>query len=541
MSEAPRFVIGVDVGTTSARAGLFDSAGRMRARAAHPIQIHQPQADHAEHSSEDIWGAVARAVRAARAEAGVSPGQVEGISFDATCSLVLLDAEGRPRSASVAGEDRWNVMVWHDHRAIAEAEEVTATGHRVLDYVGGVMSPEMQMPKLMWLKRHLPDAWRGYGRAMDLADFLVWRASGADARSVCTVVCKWGYLAHEERGWQGDFLQQIGLEDLPQRAALPERAQPVGRRAGALTPEAAEALGLTTGCAVGVGLIDAHAGALGVLGGELGGGGLDERIAMIAGTSSCHMALAPEPRPIPGVWGPYYGAVAPGLWLNEGGQSATGALLDHILQWHAEGRSRGPGAREAVIARVGEIRRAEGPAFAQDLHVLPDFHGNRSPLADPHARGVVSGLDLDASFDSLARLYYAVAVGIALGTRHILDAMNRKGYAIRYLHITGGHVSNPLLLELYADATGCRVVLPEEEEGVLLGTAIAAAAAAGLHADLPAAARAMSRLGREVAPSPERRPLFDARYRAFLAMHEHRRALAEMMEEAGAVRGRPAG
>ena len=86
--------------------------------------------------------------------------------------------------------------------------------------------------------------------------------------------------------------------------------------------------------------------------------------------------------------------------------------------------------------------------------MLPDFHGNRSPLADPHAVGVISGLTLDASLDALAQLYFATAQGIAFGTRHILDALNAEGYAIDRLHVAGGHTRNPLLMELYADTTG---------------------------------------------------------------------------------------
>ena len=116
---------------------------------------------------------------------------------------------------------------------------------------------------------------------------------------------------------------------------------------------------------------------------------------------------------------------------------------------------------------------------------------------------MISGLTLDASLDSLARLYYRTAVAIALGTRHILDALNAKGYAISHLHLTGGHTKNPLLLELYADTTGCTVVQPAEEDAVLLGTAMVAATAAGLFPDLPAAAAAMARDGRG-APSRTR-------------------------------------
>jgi FGGY-family pentulose kinase len=276
-------------------------------------------------------------------------------------------------------------------------------------------------------------------------------------------------------------------------------------------------------------LIDAHAGALGALGGEIAGADLDRRIAMIAGTSSCHMALSSAPRFVPGVWGPYFGAVAPGLWLNEGGQSASGALLDHLLDWTAEGRALGRRGHEVMLRRIAELRAAEGMAFARDLHVLPDFHGNRSPLADPTPRGAINGLALDGSLDAAARLYYAGAVGIALGTRHILDRLGEHGYAVSHLHLTGGHAQNPLLLELYANATGCSVVLGREEDGVLLGTAMVAAVAAGRCASLADAAAAMGRTGRVIAPAAEARSHFDARYRAYLLMQEHSRALEEIM------------
>ncbi|HZF33096.1 MAG TPA: FGGY family carbohydrate kinase, partial [Candidatus Angelobacter sp.] len=173
-------LLAVDVGTGSARAALFDAQGRMLTRASHPIRMERPAPDHAEHSSDDIWQAVCTAVRATCAEARINSTDVAGVSFDATCSLVALDGDDRPASVSVTGDDRWNVIVWLDHRAAAEAAEATATQHRVLDHVGGVMSPEMEIPKLMWLKRQQPEQWRRYGRILDLADYLVWRASGID-------------------------------------------------------------------------------------------------------------------------------------------------------------------------------------------------------------------------------------------------------------------------------------------------------------------------------------------------------------------------
>lgn len=524
MTDESSVVIAVDVGSTSARAAVFDARGARLARAEHGFAVARPLSDHAEHSSEEIWRAVCAATRSALAAASIQPDRVAGLAFDATCSLAVFDAEGRPVTVSTTGRDEWNVVMWADHRAIAEAAEITATGHRALTYVGGTMSPEMELPKLLWLKRHLPQAWARYGLALDLTDFLTWRASGRIAVSACTITCKWAYLNHAEPGWQADLLDAIGLADLPARAQLPQRAFPIGSAAGALSAAAAVELGLTEQCVVGVGLIDAHAGGLGLLGG-FETEDLNARLAMIAGTSTCHMAVSPEARHVRGVWGPYFNAMIPGFWLNEGGQSATGALLDHILDWHAEGRTLGPQRHRRVLARIDDLLAAEGPAMAHDLIVLPDFHGNRSPLADPMSRGAIHGLTLDSSFDSLARLYYATAVGIALGTRHIVDALNANDYEIRHLHLTGGHVANPLLVRLYADATDCMVELPDEEDSVLLGTAAVAAAAAGLHGSLVAAARAMRRAGHRVTPAPATRAHFAEQYRKFLLMHEQQREL----------------
>lgn len=522
---ADRAVLGIDVGSTSARAGLFDTAGRLLAVGVASFDVGRPAPHHAEHASEEIWQAVAGAVRGARATAAIGPERIAGLAFDATCSLVMLDRAGLPATVSITGEDRWNVVMWADHRATAEADEITATGHRVLDHIGGVMSPEMQLPKLLWLSRHLPDAWARYGRALDLADFLAWRATGAAVASACTLTCKWTYLNHETSGWQHDLFARLGLADMPAKLGLPQRALPIGARAGTLTDDAAAALGLLPGTPVGVGLIDAHAGGLGLLGG-VSPDAINGHLALIAGTSNCHMACSPEPRQVPGIWGPYLGAMIPGLWLNEGGQSATGALLDHVLDCHAQSIRLGDDRHAAMAAHVQRALTREGPDFAAGLVVLPDFNGNRSPLADATRRGVIHGLELDASFDGLVRLYHATAVGIAYGTRHIVDALDDASYAIRHVHMTGGHARSPYLAQLYADALGRDVVLPAEPDAVLLGAAMVAAAAACVHPDLAVACAAMARPGARLSPDGATAMRHAKGYRAFRSLLEWRAPVA---------------
>ena len=171
-----------------------------------------------------------------------------------------------------------------------------------------------------------------------------------------------------------------------------------------------------------MGLVDAHAGALGALGAAATDApSLDQHLTMVGGTSSCVMALSAEPRPIHGVWGPFRDAVLPDTWLNEAGQSATGALLEHLIAQHTGGDVSSE-KHAAVLLRIAELRQAEGEAFGAGIHVLPDFHGNRAPLGEPQARGVISGLTLDTGFDALCRLYYRTAV-LSPGT-HILETLD---------------------------------------------------------------------------------------------------------------------
>ncbi len=199
-----------------------------------------------------------------------------------------------------------------------------------------------------------------------------------------------------------------------------------------------------------------------------------------------------------------------------------------MIRLHGAGGEPTAERHRQIAERVMELRRDEGADLAARLHVLPDFHGNRSPFADPHALGVISGLTLDASFDSLCRLYWRTAVGIALGVRHILDTLNENGFVIDTLHVTGGHTKNPLLMELYADAVGCTVVEPEADEAVLLGTAALAATGAGMYVDLASACAGMRQPSRERRPNGAAKARFDRDYSVFLEMHRQRQVIDAM-------------
>ena len=537
-------VIGIDVGTGSARAGVFDLAGRRLASATRPIQIWRPAPEHVEQSTGDIWACVCAAVREAVAAAGEGL-DVRGIGADATCSLVAVDEAGQPVSLSTTREPSRNVIVWMDHRAIGQADRINATGADVLRYVGGRISPEMETPKLLWLAEQMPDAFAQAAQFFDLSDFLTWRMTGDPARSLCTTVCKWTYLGHEGR-WSESYFREIGLGALAdeQFRRIGTDVRPLGEAVGSgLTAEAAAALGLSPGIPVGTAAIDAHAGGIGTIGAALDGGaapddaGLLRRLALIGGTSSCHMAVSPGPSFVPGVWGPYFSAMVPGLWLNEGGQSATGALVDHVIMTHAGypelREAAGPGGvHEALNERLGALAGdAPMATLTRDLHMLPYHHGNRSPRADPTLRGVIAGLRLSATLDDLALLYLATVQAIAYGTRHIIEVLNTNGYGVDTILASGGGTKNRVFLQAHADATGCRVVLAAEPEAVLLGAAVLGAVAGGAYPDVRTAMGAMTRAGRVIEPDPATAAYHEAKYAVFQRMHADYVAYREMMRE----------
>ncbi|MCG9787252.1 FGGY-family carbohydrate kinase [Vibrio mediterranei] len=540
------YFIGVDVGSGSARAGVFDAVGRKVGEAKRDTLMFKPQADFVEQSSDDIWQCVCSAVKDAVSQANIAPIQVKGIGFDATCSLVVLDKKGQPLSVSPTGRREQNVVMWMDHRAIPQADRINATEHPVLAYVGNRISPEMQTPKLLWLKQNMPNTWSNAGYFFDLPDFLTWKATFDDSRSLCSTVCKWTYLGHESK-WDKSFFELIGLEDVLEDNAklIGERILPMGQPVGdGLTINAADDLGLVPGTAVGTSIIDAHAGGIGVLGaaGMTGDqADFNKRLALIGGTSSCHMAASKTARFIDGVWGAYFGAMIPEYWLNEGGQSATGALIDHIITSHPLYQSvkdlakkQGKTVYQLLNDRLLELAGSkEDIAFlTKDIHVLPYFHGNRSPRANAHLTGTITGLKMSKTFDDMALAYLATVQGIALGTRHIIEVMNESGYEIDTIMACGGGTKNSVFLQEHANATGSMILLPEESEAVLLGSAMLGSVAAGFYGDIPEAMNAMSRISKSIMPQTEKNKLFyDAKYKIFHKMYEDDREYKRLMEE----------
>ncbi|KAK5716968.1 hypothetical protein LTR17_016185 [Elasticomyces elasticus] len=575
--------IGIDVGTGSARACIMNDKGDIVGLASENIGLWQPETGYYEQSTTNIWRCICSSIHRAMAQHNVDPASIRGIGFDATCSLAVFSEETDepvsvtgPKFDNADGNDR-NVILWLDHRPVEETKKINATNHNLLRYVGGQMSIEMEIPKVLWLKNNMPKERFDKCKFYDLGDALTHLATGNETRSFCSVVCKQGYVPvgvdGSVKGWQEDFLTEIGLPDLCEDNfkrmggvnGVNGRYLTAGELIGTLSEKAGADMGLPAGIAVGSAVIDAYAGWIGTVGAKVNlsnetlNAGVAKndvsqaftRLAAVAGTSTCHLAMSEKPVFVNGVWGPYRDVLIPDYWLAEGGQSATGELLKHVIETHPafqEAMSVAETFNANIYDYLNEhLREMQEKVNAPTISYLGrhfffygDLFGNRSPVADPDMKGSVIGLSSDKSLDGLALYYYATMEFIALQTHQIVEAMNNSGHVISSIFMSGSQCQNSILMELMATACDMPVLIPRYvHAAVVHGAAMLGAKAASTDKDgtsepLWNIMDRMSKPGKAVRPNKDEgeKKLLKAKYKVFLQQCEQQRQFRKEVDEA---------
>ncbi|MFW5745310.1 MAG: FGGY-family carbohydrate kinase [Spirochaetota bacterium] len=478
-----RYVMGIDVGTEGVRAGVFDEGGARVGIGLAPIVTTHPHPGWAEQDVADWEAGLAAAVRGALASAEVGADRIEGLAADGTTStVVLLDEGGRPLRRA---------LLWMDVRAHREAQRVAATGHPALACTaGGAVSAEWFPCKLMWIRRHEPDVFERAALALELTDWLAYRLTGSVTGAISAASMR--MLYDDARGGiPRSLYEHIGLTDALDR--MPAAYADAGTLAGSLAADAAAVLGLRPGTPVAVGGADAPMGALGM------GVAAPGRLALITGSSHVHFTLLDcEVRPA-GLFGSYPNGLVRGLHLLEGGQVSTGS----VLRWFAEGfvppRVHDAAARrgQTLIEHLGELAASVSPG-ADGLLVLDHFQGSRTPWSDPTSRGVIRGLTLGHGPEHVVR---AIMESVACGSAVIARRMAGAGVHLEETVMCGGVTRSGIWTQIHADALGTPITIPAEQEASLLGSAMAASVAAGVHPDLRSAAARMARADRVVEPN----------------------------------------
>lgn len=487
--ETDRYVIGLDFGTASGRAVLvrvFDGAplaakvfvypdGVMESNL-HASAIELPP-NWALQNPDDWLMAIENTVPGVISEAGVNPDAVIGIGIDFTsCTILPTGTEGTPlcRQEKYRATPHAWPKLWKHHAAQPQADRINALAHsrgeKFITRYGGKISSEWLFPKALEILEEAGDVWRDARRIIEGGDWVVWQLCGEEKRNACAA----GYKAcwHREEGYpSADFLGALHPDFPDLLNKLGHDLYPSGAKAGTLTPEWAERLGLTPETAVGVAIIDAHAGAP-------GSGVVNPNVmALVMGTSTCHMIMSNEEVLVEGISGVVADGIVPGLYGYEAGQAAVGDIFAWFVEnglparYETEAKERGISPHNLLSEKASYRSPGESGLIALDW-----WNGCRTPLVDADLSGVIVGYSLRTAPEDI---YRALVEATAYGTRLIIETFERGGVAVQRLVAGGGLTENRVLMQIYADVTGREIAVAGAGAASALGAAMLGSTAAG--------------------------------------------------------------
>lgn len=505
----PRYALGVDYGTNSVRAVIFDTADGKEIGAAtwayahgeHGVIVDDRDPNVARQHPADYHDgfvhSVAGAVKAARAHPAFDPALIVGIGVDATGSTPLpVDENGvalglHERFSQEPAAMAW---LWKDHTSHAEAAEITEKASKMgLPYLakcGGVYSSEWYWSKALRCERTRPAVAKAAFAWVEMADYIPGMLTGrTDPRMMSRGICAAGHKAMYHTSWGGlpsaAFLDGLSPGFSRYRERFASRAVSCANRAGELIESIAAKCGLPAGIPVAVGGIDAHMGAVGA---GVGPGTL----VKIMGTSTCDCMVAPLSHhlpDIPGVCGIVPESILPGMHGIEAGQSAVGDIFNWFAQSFAPGD--GADAHATLTAAAAKLRPGESGLISLDWH-----NGNRTVLVDPLLTGMVVGQTLRTT---PAETYRALIEATAFGALKIIERIEQYGVSIdRVVNCGGIAEKNPLVMQIYADVCNRPMLISRSPQTCALGAAIFGAVVGGAHVTVPEAQWAMTGVRPEI-------------------------------------------
>ncbi|MCS6826601.1 MAG: FGGY-family carbohydrate kinase [Caldilinea sp.] len=501
-------LLGVDIGTTAAKAILCDRNGTLLAQAGEEYPTAFPQPGWAEQDPEAWWRATCHVVRRVLEVAQLPAQAVAGVGVSCQApTLAAVDATGHPL---------YPALIWMDRRAEPQCAQLRSEVDEdlVAEINGGRIDPYYLAPKLRWLREQEPDVYARCHQVLQANGYIVHKLTGVfcmDSSHGPLTLC----FDSGRRKWSPRLLEamKLDLDKLPP-------VRPCGEVVGVITPKAAEATGLAPGTPVIAGMTDGTAAAVEV--GLMKPGDAAEMTGQSTVLLICSDAAYQGKALIP------LGHPVPGLHLVVGAMSATGGALrwfrDQLGECEvAEAQRLGIDPFELLSARA-----AQSPPGANRVIFLPYMYGERSPIWDSAARGIFFGLSLATTKGDLVR---AIMEGAAYGLRHNVETAAEAGFALETLACVGGGARSALWNQIKADVLGRPVTLPLAASGAAMGDAILAAAGVGLYASLTEAVAAMVKQGPTFAPQPENTARYNALYRIYRRLYPTLRPLFHELAE----------
>ncbi len=521
---APAVVMGIDLGTSSCKVGLFDHAGRPHGLGQAAYAMVRGPDGLAEQSPDEWWRGVGQAVRQALQAGQVPAESIAAVGLSGQVGThVLLGADGQPLRPAIT---------WQDTRARAEIAELhqRVSRERLAAILGIDLppGPAWPLPRLLWLRRHAPQDLADTWRFLHAKDFVAYRLTGelaTDASSWRGLVCLPGAEI------AADLLREL---DLPTDRLAPRQSPSTVM--GRVTAEAAEACGLAAVTPVVTGWNDLNCGLLGTgvarpgMGFDIGGTSEHLGVALAAGAPlqrAENLMLAPYLLDEPA-------GAARAARVCYGVTSAGGGSLD----WYAKEfvpdllQAYGQALPPDAAARL-EASAASAPAGAGGLLFLPYLHGERAPIWDAAARGVFFGLSGAHRHAHLAR---AVLEGVAFSLRQVLQLVEAAvGAPVDRVHASGGPARLALWNQIKANVLGRPLIIPQETHAACLGAALLAAVGSGWYAGAAQAAGAMVQFAQQVDPEPQYAARYDALFAVYTSLYPQLRVAYAQLAASHAI------
>ena len=462
---------------------------------------------------------VGDALAEAKKQRGFSAERVIGLGVDTTgSSPIPVDRNNRP----LALDPKWRknldaqCWLWKDHTSWQEAARITALAakHRpqYIAKCGNTYSSEWWWSKIWHCLKVAPQVFEAAYSWVELADWIPSVLAGVkNPLKVRRGICAAGHKALYSDEWGGlpdkKFLTMFDPKLASLRDRLYEKAHDATTAAGTLAPAWAQKLGLPVGIPIAIGEFDVHYGAIAC-------GVSEGTLVKVIGTSTCDCAVVPISKKvadIPGICGIVPGAILPGFHGIEAGQSAVG----DIFKWWVEGICGGDSALHAQLTtEASKLKPGQSGLLALDWH-----NGNRTILVDPLLTGMMVGQTLHTS---RAEIYRTLIEATAFGARAIIERIREYGVPVKRVVCAGGIAEkNPMLMQIYADVTGCTMQVAVSNQACALGSAIAAAVLAGAHRNFQIAQKAMVKLQpNSYTPNALARKTYNSLYALYRQLHD---------------------
>ncbi len=480
-------LLGIDIGTSACKVAVFDQMGKVLAQSNQPYRVYYPESGWAEQDAQEWWSAICAGIRAVLSQDGIEANAICGIGVDGqSWSAIPVDR---------AGNALYRTPIWMDTRArhICERVKAEVGADTIFKVAGNDLLPSYTTPKMLWFQEERPEIFRSTYKFLQSNSYIVYKLTGVMSQDVSQ-----GYGIHffdmKHLNYDEALAKALGLS-----ADLVPDVYQCDDIVGRVTRKAAELTGLTEGTPVVAGGLDAACGTLGA--GVWQVGQTQEQGGQAGGMSICtdqalshrQMILSPH--------------VVPKLWLLQGGTVGGGGALKWFRQEFGQELSF-----DELTAEAAKI-----PAGADGVIFLPYMAGERSPIWNPDAKGVLYGLSFDKTRGHMIR---AVLEGVAFSLEHNLRTAAETGIEINTLNAMGGASNSVLWTQIKADVTGRTIQVPTSDTATTLGAALLAGVGCGLYRDYDEAVSRTIVMTRTQEPDMEAHEIYRRSMELYLQLYE---------------------